>query len=89
MWRQGRLQNGDALVFGSIETLVSFSLVWYGCVVVGCKMTVWPRSCQVRCARRKSCKAMVEGFITDKISNVGFCFAKEKREVVELVYFGF
>jgi hypothetical protein len=32
-WRQGRLQNGDALVFGSIEALVSFSSTWYVCVI--------------------------------------------------------
>jgi hypothetical protein len=33
-WRQGRLQNGDAPVFGSIEALVLFSYVWYVCVIV-------------------------------------------------------
>jgi len=30
-WRQGKLQNGDVLVFGSIETLVSFSSIWCVC----------------------------------------------------------
>jgi hypothetical protein len=34
-WRQRKLQNGDALVFGSIKALVSFSSVWYVCVIDG------------------------------------------------------
>ncbi len=67
-------------MFGSIETLVSFSSVWYVCVVAGRKMMVWPGSCQVRCARQKSLGAMVEGFATEKISSVDFCL--EKAEVV-------
>ncbi len=29
-WRQGKL-NGDVSVFGSIETLVSFSSIWCVC----------------------------------------------------------
>jgi hypothetical protein len=44
-WKQGRLQNGDASVFVSIEALVLFSFVWYVCVIVGCKMMVWEGSC--------------------------------------------
>jgi hypothetical protein len=36
--------------FDSIETFASFSFVWCVCVVVGCKMTVWQGSCQVKCA---------------------------------------
>ncbi len=44
MWRQGRLQNGDASMFGSIEALVSFSSVWYVCVMAGRKMMVWLRA---------------------------------------------
>jgi Kef-type K+ transport system membrane component KefB len=31
MWKQGRLQNGDALVFNSVEILMSFFFVWYVC----------------------------------------------------------
>jgi hypothetical protein len=51
VWRQGRLQNGDASVFGSIKTLGSVSFLWYVCVIVGCMMMVWQGSYQVRCAR--------------------------------------
>jgi len=43
VWRQGRLQNGDASVFGGIKALVSFSSVWYACVMAGHKMMVWLR----------------------------------------------
>jgi hypothetical protein len=32
-WKQGKLQNGNASVFGSIEALVSFSSIWYVCVI--------------------------------------------------------
>jgi len=32
---------------------------------------------------------MAKGFVAEKISSAGFCFTKEKREMVELVYFGF
>jgi len=44
VWRQGRLQNGDVSVFGGIEALVSFSYVWYVCVMAGRKMMVWLRA---------------------------------------------
>jgi len=67
-------------MFGSIETLVLFSSVWYVCVVAGCKMMVWPGSCQVRCARRRSLGTMAEGFAIENISSVDFCL--EKAEVV-------
>jgi hypothetical protein len=40
-WKQGWLQNGDALMFNSIKTLVLFSSVWYACVMVGHRMMVW------------------------------------------------
>ncbi len=77
-WRQGRLQNGDVSVFGSIETLVSFSLVWYVCVGVGCKMMVWQGSYQVRCVWWKSHEATTEGIVAEKISSAGFCFARTR-----------
>ncbi len=77
-WRQGKLQNGDASMFANIEALVSFSFVWCVCVNVGHKIMVWPRSCQRRCTRQRSCRA---AFVTEKISSVGFCFVS-KREVV-------
>jgi hypothetical protein len=82
-WRQERLHNGDVPMFGSIETLVSFSSVWYVCVVVGHKMMVWQRSCQVRCAQRKSRGAMVEGFDVEKISSAGFCFGNDKGKLLK------
>jgi len=59
-------------MFGRIETVVSFSSVWYVCVVARRKMMVWPGSCQVRCARRKSRETVVEGFDAEKISSVDF-----------------
>jgi len=72
------LQNGDASVFGNIETLVSFSSVWYVCVVVGCRMMVWQGNCQVRCVRQKSREVVAKGFVAEKINSAGFCFAKER-----------
>jgi hypothetical protein len=78
-WRQGKLQNGDAPMFGSIEALVSFSSVWYVCVIVWRRMMVWQRSCQVRCTQRKSRGAVVEGFATKKISSADFCFSLEEE----------
>jgi hypothetical protein len=84
MWRQGRLQNGDVVVFNSIETFVSFSFVWYVCVVAGRKMTMWQGIYQVRCAWRKSCKVVAEGCATKKISSVVLVFY---REVVEVYRF--
>jgi len=73
-WRQGRLQNGDVSVFGSIETLVSFSSIWYVCVVARRKMMVWQGSYQVRCVRWKFRGTLAKGFAVEKISSVGFCF---------------
>jgi hypothetical protein len=81
-WRQGRLQNGDALVFGHIKTLVSFSLVWYVCVVAGHMVMVWQGSCKVRCVRRKSREASAEGFATEKISSACYCLTMTRGEVV-------
>jgi hypothetical protein len=65
-------------VFGSIETLVSFSSIWYVCGVVGRMMMVWPRSCQVRCVWWKSYGAVVEGFAIEKISSAYFCLEKAR-----------
>jgi len=62
------------VVFDSIETFVSFSSIWYVCVVVGRRMIVWQRSCQVKCARRKSHGATMEGCAIVQISNVVFDF---------------
>ncbi len=59
-------------MFGRIETLVSFSSVWYACVVARRKMMVWPGSCQVRCTRWKSRETVAEGFDAEKISSVDF-----------------
>jgi len=83
------LQNGNAPVFGSIETLMSFSSVWYVCVVVGRRMMVWQGNCQVKCGRQKSHEAVVEGFATEKISCAGFCFAKKRGKLSNLVFFFF
>jgi len=60
------------MVFDSIETFVLFSFVWYVCVVVGHRMTVWQRSYQVKCARRKSHDATMERCVTMQISSVDF-----------------
>ncbi len=49
VWRQGGSPNGDAVVFDNIELFESFSSIWYVCVVVGRKMTMWQGSCQVKC----------------------------------------
>jgi hypothetical protein len=54
VWRQGKLQNGDAPVFGSIEVLVLCFFVWCVCVITGYKMMVRPRSSQGRCVQLKS-----------------------------------
>jgi hypothetical protein len=58
--------------------LVSFSSIWYVCVVVERMMMVWPGSCQVRCIWWKSYKAVVEGFVAEKISSADFCLEKAK-----------
>ncbi len=73
-WRQGWLQNGDALVFGSIEVLVLFSFVWYACVMVGRRMMVWLRALPRRCTWWRSHKATTEGFVAKKINSAGFYF---------------
>ncbi len=77
-WRQGRLQNGDVSVFGSIKTLMSFSSVWYVCVVARHMMMVWQGSCQVRCVRRKSHIVTTKGFVAEKINSAGFCFTRTR-----------
>ncbi len=71
-WRQGRLQNGNAPMFGSIENLVSFSSVWYVCVVAKRRMMVWQGSYQVRCTWRKSRGIMAKGFAAEKINSASF-----------------
>jgi len=81
------LQNGNAPVFGSIETLMSFSSVWYVCVVVGRKMMVWQGNCQVKCGRQKFHEAVAKGFATEEISCAGFCFAKKRGKLSHLVFF--
>jgi len=81
------LQNEDVPMFGSIETLVSFSSVWYVCVVAGCKMMVWQGSYQVRCGRRKFREVMTEGFAAEKISSACFCFVKKRKKLLNLVFF--
>jgi hypothetical protein len=73
-WRQGKSPNGDAMVFDNIETFVSFSSIWCVCVALGCKMIVWQRNYQVRCARRKSRGATMERCGAVKISNVVLVF---------------
>jgi hypothetical protein len=74
VWKQGRLQNGNAPVFGSIEALVLFFFVWYVCVIVGHRMMVWQGSYQGRCIRHRSRGATMEGFVVEKISSASFCF---------------
>jgi len=81
-WRQGRLQNGDASVFSSIETLLSFSSVWYVCVVARRKMMVWQGSCQVSYTRQKSRRAMAKGFAAEKINSSGFCFVGTRGKLL-------
>lgn len=66
-------------MFGSIKTLVSFSFVWYVCVIVGCKMMVWQGSYQLRCARCKSCGVGAEGFVAENISSAIFFLVCRKR----------
>jgi hypothetical protein len=61
-------------MFGSIEMLVSFSSIWFVCVIVGCRMMVWLRSYQGKCIRWRSRGAIVEGFAAKKISSVSFLF---------------
>jgi hypothetical protein len=52
-WRRDGVDN--------IETLVSFSFVWYVCVAIGHKMSVWQESCQMKCTQRKSHSATTKG----------------------------
>jgi hypothetical protein len=72
--KQGKLQNGNVPVFGSIEALVSFFFVWCVCVITGYKMMVRPGSCRGRCTQLKSRGVVVEGFTTEKISSASFLF---------------
>ncbi len=65
-------------MFGRIETLVSFSSVWYVGIVVGYRMMVWQGNCQVRCIWQKSCGVVVKGFVAKKISSVGFVLQREE-----------
>jgi hypothetical protein len=67
------------VVCDSIETFVSFSFVWNVCVAVGCMMTMWQGSCQVKCAWQKTRGAMAEGCATMHISNVVFGFQFQGR----------
>jgi hypothetical protein len=60
-WRQGKTLNGDAVVFYGIEIFVLFYPMWDVCVVIGCIMTVWQGSCQVKCGWRKSRGGAMEG----------------------------
>jgi hypothetical protein len=66
-------------MFGSIEALVSFSFVWYACVMARCKMIMWLRALLGRCARQRSHGVTTEGFAVEKISSVGFCFVGRGR----------
>jgi len=69
------------VVFDSIETFVLFSFVWYVCVVVGHMMIVWQGSYQVKCIRRKSRGATVEGCEVVHISSVVFFGFKFSRRL--------
>jgi hypothetical protein len=62
------------VVFDSIEIFVSFSYVWYVCVIVGCRMIMWRGTCQVKCIWRKFQSAMTEGCVVVQISSVLFGF---------------
>ncbi len=62
------------MVFDSIDIFVSFSSVWYVCVAVGRKMTMWQGSSQMMCAQQKSRGATAEGCGTMQISSVVFGF---------------
>jgi len=78
-WRQGKLQNGDAPLFDSIEALVSFFFVWCVCVITSYKMMVRPGSYQGRCAQLKSRRVVAEGFAAEKISNASFLFCGQEK----------
>ncbi len=68
------------MVFDSIETFVLFSVVWFVCVAVGHRMIVWQKSYQVKCVRRKSRGATMEGCATMQITSVDFfCFQFSRR----------
>jgi hypothetical protein len=57
-WRCG---GGDAVVFYGIEICMSFSSIWDICAIVGCRMIVWEKSCQLKCDRQKSHGGAAEG----------------------------
>jgi len=69
-------------VFGSIETLLLFSSVWYVCVILGRRMMVWQGSYKVRYTWWKSCGAMAKGFATENISIAGFCFVGTRGKLL-------
>jgi hypothetical protein len=83
---KGRSPNGDAVMFNSIEIFVSFSSIWYVCVVVGRRITVWQGSCQVKCARRKSRGAMAEGSATVQMNSVVFLAFSHRGGCGRLVF---
>jgi hypothetical protein len=69
-WRQGRLQNGDASVLVALKLWCR----WYVCVIVGRMTMVWQGSCW------GSQKVAAEGFVEEKINNVGFfCFGRRGK----------
>jgi len=80
VWRQERSLNGDVVVFDIIKTYVSFSYVWCVYVAIGCKVTVWQGSYQMKCAWQESCKTTMDGCAVVKISSVVLIFWN--REVV-------
>ncbi len=75
------------MVFDSIKTYVSFSYVWCVYVVIGCKMTVWQGSSQMKCAWQKSWRAIANGCATMKIN--GVVLISWSKEVVEDGFFKF
>ncbi len=77
------MHNEDALIFGNIEVLVSFSSIWYACVMAGRRMMVWLRALLGRCVRRRSRRTTMKRFAAEKISSAIFLFDGQRRKLWE------
>ncbi len=60
--------------FMALKYLCRFFSIKDVCVAIGCRMTVWQGSCQVKCVQRKSCGGMTEGWVIVQISSVVLVF---------------
>ncbi len=70
-------------MFSNIESLVSFSYIWYACVMARCMMMVWLRVLLGRCAWRRFHRIMMEGFVVEKISSASFLFCEQRKKLWE------